>query len=172
MELYEIKNGLEKARLLLNELYISVDIEVLKREIEGLTVQTLDENFWNDQDHAKKIYDQLTEMKKVVDIYEELDHSLNELDETYEYVKETDDQDFKESLDQDYIDFEKKLEDFEKTLLFSEEYDHHNAILEIHPGAGGTESQDWAAMLMRMYQRYGDKQAWKVEVLALSLIHI
>lgn len=165
MELYEIKNGLEKARLLLNELFISIDIDALKREIEGLTVQTLEEHFWDDQDHAKKIYDQLNEMKKTVDAYEHLLDSLKDIEETYEYVKETDDQEFKEALDQDYDIFEKELEDFEKTLLFSEEYDHHNAILEIHPGAGGTESQDWAAMLMRMYQRYGDKKGWKIEVL-------
>ena len=55
MELYEIKNGLEKARSLLAELFISIDIEGLKREIEGLTVQTMDEHFWDDQEHAKKI---------------------------------------------------------------------------------------------------------------------
>ena len=54
MELYEIKNGLEKARLLLDELFISANIEVLKREIEGLTVQTMEETFWNDQNRAKK----------------------------------------------------------------------------------------------------------------------
>lgn len=165
MELYEIKNGLEKARLLLNELYISVDIEGLKREIEGLTIQTEDENFWDNQEYAKKTYDQLNEMKKTSDAYEQLFDSLNELEETYEYVKETEDQDFKEALDQDYDNFQNSLHDYEKTLLFSGEYDHHNVIVEIHPGAGGTESQDWAAMLMRMYQRYGDKKGFQVEVL-------
>lgn len=165
MELYEIKNGLEKARLLLNELFVSIDIDVLNREIEGLTVQTLDEHFWDDQDHAKKIYDQLTEMKKTTETYSHLQSLLKELEETYEYVKETDDQEFKEALDQDYETFQKELDEFEITLLFSEEYDHHNVILDIHPGAGGTESQDWAAMLMRMYQRYADKKGWKVEVL-------
>jgi len=165
MELYEVKNGLEKARLLLNELFVSIDIEALRREIEGLTIQTTDENFWNDQERAKKIYDQLNEMKKNVDAYEHLESSLQELEETYEYVKETDDADFKEALDQDYVVFDEELHEFEKVLLFSGDYDHHNAILEIHPGAGGTESQDWAAMLMRMYQRYGDKKNFKVEVL-------
>ncbi|WP_044600031.1 PCRF domain-containing protein, partial [Candidatus Stoquefichus massiliensis] len=165
MELYEIKNGLEKARSLLAELYESSDIAGLKREIEGLTVQTMDEHFWDDQDHAKKIYDQLNEMKKITDAYDQLKSSLDELDETFDYVKETEDDDFKVALDEDYDTFVKALNEFEKTLLFSGEYDHHNAILEIHPGAGGTESQDWAAMLMRMYQRYGDKKSFKVEVL-------
>ena len=165
MELYEMKNGLEKARSLLNELFISIDIDGLKREIEGLTVQTMDENFWNDQNHARKIYDQLNDMKKKVETYEQLVHDLNELVETYQYVKESDDSDFKALLDDDYQRFEKAMDEFEKTLLFSGEYDHHNALLEIHPGAGGTESQDWAAMLMRMYQRYADKKGWKIEVL-------
>lgn len=160
-----MKSGLEKARLLLNELYISADIDVLKREIEGLTVQTMDEHFWDDQNKAKQLYDKLNEMKKIADTYEEIDHLYEEVNETYEYVKETNDEDFYETLEEDYLTFHKKLEEFEKTLLFSEEYDHHNAILEIHPGAGGTESQDWAEMLMRMYQRYGDKKGYSIEVL-------
>ena len=165
MELYEIKNGLEKARLLLNELFVSIDIEALRREIEGLTIQTLAEDFWNDQDHARKIYDQLNEMKKNVETYERLESSYTELLETLELVKETGDSDFEEALALDYNVFQEELGEFEKVLLFSGEYDHHNVILEIHPGAGGTESQDWAAMLMRMYQRYGDKKGFKVEVL-------
>lgn len=165
MELYEVKNGLEKARLLLKELFVSIDIDALKREIEGLTIQTEDEHFWDNQDRAKKIYNQLNEMKKTVDAYDHLSNTFHGLDETYEYVKETEDEDFKEALDQDYEAFQKELEEFEKTLLFSGEYDKHQAILEIHPGAGGTESQDWAAMLMRMYQRYADKKGWKIEVL-------
>ena len=138
MELYEIKNGLGDARLLLDQLYVSANIEVLKREIEGLTVQTMDEHFWDDQAHATKVYAHLNEMKKVAD---------------------TDD-----SLEEDYIKFQKNLDEFEKTLLFDQEYDHSNAIVEIHPGAGGTESQDWAEMLMRMYIRYGEKKGWKVDV--------
>lgn len=165
MELYELKNGLEKARLLLQELYDSIDVESLEREIEGLTVKTLDEHFWDNQNQAKKIYDQLNEMKKQVDTYHELKISLDDLEEVYQYVKETDDQDFMKSLEEDYIVFQQKVDDFEKTLLFSEKYDHDNAILEIHPGAGGTESQDWASMLMRMYQRYADKKGYKIEVL-------
>ena len=165
MELYEIKNGLEKARLLLKELYISIDIDAYKREIEGLTVKTMDEHFWDNPDYARKTYDSLNAMKKTVDSYEELDNLLSELEETYDYLKVSDDVDFKEALDSDYLTFNEKMDLFEKAMLFSDEYDHHNAILEIHPGAGGTESQDWAAMLMRMYQRYGDKKGWKVEVL-------
>ncbi len=164
MELYEIKSGLEKARLLLDELYISANIEVLKREIEGLTIKTEEPSFWDNHSRATRIYNELTEMKNTVNSYESLKEKYDELEETYTFVKETGDNDFAESLETDYVQFEHDLDEFEKTLLFDEEYDHNNALLDIHPGAGGTESQDWASMLMRMYMRYGEKKGWKVEV--------
>ena len=105
MELYEIKNGLEDARLLLDQLYVSANIEVLKREIEGLTVQTMDEHFWDDQAHATKVYAHLNEMKKVADTDDSLEESYKELVEVYEYVKDTEDPDFMASLEEDYIKF-------------------------------------------------------------------
>ena len=109
MELYEIKNGLENARLLLDQLYVSANIDVLKREIEGLTVQTMDEHFWDDQARATKIYGRLNEMKKIADTDDSLEKSYKELMEVYDYVKETDDQDFMASLEEDYTKFHKEL---------------------------------------------------------------
>ncbi len=165
MELYEINSGLEKARSLLEELHQSANIDVKKREIEGLTVKTMDEHFWDDQKKATKIYNQLGEMKKVVENYEALTAALEELTEIYNYVKDNEeDEEFRTTLEEDYEQFEKDLAAFERTLLFTDEYDNSPAILEIHPGAGGTESQDWAEMLMRMYMRYGEKKGWKVSV--------
>ncbi|WP_041137819.1 peptide chain release factor 2 [Beduini massiliensis] len=164
MELYEIKNGLEKAHLLLEQLSQSLDVSTKEMEIESLTAQTLEEGFWNDPDHAKRIYDRLTGLKKAVDQYNALNHKLAELNETYELAKEGD-EDFTLILDEDYQQFEIELDAFEKDMLLSHEYDHLNAIVEIHPGAGGTESQDWAEMLFRMYTRFSNKADFKVEVL-------
>lgn len=104
-------------------------------------------------------------MKKITDEYENLCQSLNSLDETYTLVKETDDQEFQTILESDYQDFEQRMSEFEKILLLSGKYDSANAIVEIHPGAGGTESQDWAEMLYRMYQRYCSSKDFKIEVL-------
>ena len=126
MELYEIKNGLDKAHLLIDEYRKSAQIDEKLREIEGLSYQTMQDDFWDDPTKAKKIYDELNDMKKITDEYESLCQSLNSLDETYTLVKET---------------------------------------VEIHPGAGGTESQDWAEMLYRMYQRYCSSKDFKIEVL-------
>ena len=165
MELYEIKNGLSKAHLLIDEFYHSINIESYRREIEGLTVITEQEGFWDDANKAKITYDKLNQMKKIVDQYDTLNAMLKNLDETYELVKNTEDLEFKEILESDYLLFEKDLDEFEKMLLLSGEHDNLNAIVEIHPGAGGTESQDWAEMLFRMYQRYAQTKDWKVEVL-------
>lgn len=165
MELYEIKNGLAKAHLLINEFYQSIDIEAYRREIEGLTVITLQDGFWDDVNNAKVTYDKLNKMKKITDQYDLLETTLASLDETYELVKSTDDKEFGEILESDYLGFEKELSDFETMMLMSGEHDDLNAIVEIHPGAGGTESQDWAEMLFRMYQRYASNKGWKVEVL-------
>ncbi len=69
-------------------------------------------------------------------------------------------------LNEEYVETNKAFEDFEINVLLSNDYDHSNAILEIHPGAGGTESQDWAAMLFRMYQRYAQNNGYGFEVLS------
>lgn len=165
MELYEIKNGLTKAHLLMEEFYHSIDIESYRREIEGLTIVTEQDGFWDDANKAKITYDKLNKMKKIVDQFDLLKTTLDNLGETYDLVKNTDDQEFKEILESDYLTFEADLAEFEKMMLLSGEHDNLNAIIEIHPGAGGTESQDWAEMLFRMYQRYSAKKEWKIEVL-------
>jgi peptide chain release factor 2 len=113
MELYEIESGLGKARSLLKELHNSADIDVKKREIEGLTVKTMDEHFWDDQKKATKIYNELGGMKKVVEAYESLTKSLSDLEELYAYCKEDpEEEEFKATLDEDYAAFEKQLDDF------------------------------------------------------------
>ena len=165
MELYEIKNGLNKAHLLIEEFYRSIDIESYRREIEGLTIITEQDNFWDDANKAKITYDKLNKMKKIVDQYDILAATLNNLDETYELVKSSEEVEFLEILESDYLKFQEDLDKFEKMMLLSGEHDNLNAIVEIHPGAGGTESQDWAEMLFRMYQRYASRKDWKVEVL-------
>lgn len=165
MELYEIKNGLNKAHLLIEEFYRSIDIESYRREIEGLTIVTEQDNFWDDANKAKITYDKLNKMKKIVDQYDILAATLNNLDETYELVKSSEEVEFLEILESDYLKFQEDLDKFEKIMLLSGEHDNLNAIVEIHPGAGGTESQDWAEMLFRMYQRYASRKDWKVEVL-------
>ena len=119
------------------------DLSSKNKQIEEYDKQTLEPDFWQDQKKAQQVIRAKNALKDIVDRYEELMMIAEE----------------------EYMDMDKKFEDFEIQVLLSHEYDQNNAILEIHPGAGGTESCDWASMLYRMYTRYAEKHGFKVTVL-------
>lgn len=81
------------------------------------------------------------------------------------FLKEEPDADFQLSVESSIQEFKKDVNAFENELYLSGPYDHNNAIIDFHPGAGGTEAHDWASMLLRMYQRFADKHKFKVDVL-------
>lgn len=141
------------------------DLTEKRHKIEELNAATLEETFWQDSNHAQKVIRKLNALKEVVDSYDKLKSALTSLDETQELMKQDFDQDIYELMELDYQEMEKEFDDFEIQVLLSHEYDHSNAILELHPGAGGTESCDWADMLYRMYSRWADKKGFKVSVL-------
>jgi peptide chain release factor 2 len=95
----------------------------------------------------------------------ELNDSYENLELTYELVKEENDEELRAELEEEMLQLISRLSEFELQLLLSEEYDKNNAILELHPGAGGTESQDWGSMLLRMYTRWAEKKGFKVATL-------
>ena len=122
-------------------------------------------DFWNDQQKAQKVINESNALKDQVNQLNELNEAYENLDLTYELVKEENDEELKAELEEEITTLSQKMNDFELQLLLSEEYDSKNAILELHPGAGGTESQDWGSMLLRMYTRWGEKHGFKVETL-------
>lgn len=125
----------------------------------------MEESFWNDPQKAQVVIRQLNATKDVVDSYDALQKALSSLDETQELLKEDFDEEIFELFELEYQEMEKNFADFEIKVLLSHEYDHSSAILELHPGAGGTESCDWADMLYRMYSRWAEKHEFKVSVL-------
>ena len=141
------------------------DLAEKKHKVEELTSRTLEEDFWNDPQKAQQLIAQLNGLKDIVDCYEKLDAGLKSLEETHDILKEDFDEELFELLEMDYQEMETLFEDFELKMLLSHEYDHSSAILELHPGAGGTESCDWADMLYRMYSRWAEKKGYKVSVL-------
>lgn len=122
-------------------------------------------DFWNDQQTAQGVINETNVLKEIVGELAELNDSYENLDLTFELVKEESDEELQADLEEEIMVLSKKMNDFELQLLLSEEYDSKNAILELHPGAGGTESQDWGSMLLRMYTRWGEKRGFKVETL-------
>lgn len=125
----------------------------------------MEDSFWSDAEHAQNVIRQLNAIKDVVDAYDKLKASMDSLEETYAMLKEEIDADIFQLFEEEYQEMTVAFDDFEIKVLLSHEYDHSSAILEIHPGAGGTESCDWAEMLYRMYSRWAAKKGFKVSVL-------
>lgn len=141
------------------------DLTEKKHKIDELTSLTLEEDFWSNPQHAQHVIQQLNGYRDVVDSYEKLQDSLTSLEETHTVVNDEYDDELFELLEMDYQEMQQQFESFELKMLLSHEYDHSNAILELHPGAGGTESCDWADMLYRMYSRWAEKKGYKITVL-------
>lgn len=120
-------------------------------------------DFWNDNVAAQKTSQELNELKNTYNNFHQMIELLEESEILQDFLAEDDS--VRDELVEKLSELDKLMSNYEMTLLLSEPYDHNNAILEIHPGSGGTEAQDWGEMLMRMYMRYGNAHGYKVETL-------
>jgi peptide chain release factor 2 len=121
-------------------------------------------DFWEDNERAQKIIGELNAIKQVVEEFGAMNSQYEDLELTRELAEDEDDDAMAAELTSGVAALLKQLEDYELQLLLNQPYDRLNAFLELHPGAGGTESQDWADMLLRMYRRWAEKRDFKVEV--------
>jgi peptide chain release factor 2 len=121
------------------------------------------EHFWSDQRQAKKVIDRLNENKMLLSSRAKIIESHAFLKDLFTLL-ETDDS-LTSEFQKDLNALKKEVKDVQQLIYFSGEFDALNAVLEIHPGAGGTESHDWADMLYRMYVRYAESQSFKVQIL-------
>ena len=144
---------------------ILFDLVSLENKINDLEKLQAADDFWNDSKKAQNIIKEANISKNLLNTYKENDKSLNDLSNSLDELSKNPDPDFLELVNEEYEEAQEKFADFEMAVLLSNDYDHANAILEIHPGAGGTESQDWASMLFRMYQRYAQKNGYGFEVI-------
>ncbi|MFC5401714.1 peptide chain release factor 2 [Cohnella soli] len=160
-----VKQDLRESAKRLQQLRGSLDLDLKKEQIENYEVKMSDPNFWDDNDKAQAIIGEMNAIKSVVDQYEALANELKDLEEMLEIL----DEEFDEEMAVEWTDSVKalvaKVDGFELQLLLNQPYDKLDAILELHPGAGGTESQDWASMLYRMYTRWAEKRGFKVELI-------
>lgn len=141
------------------------DLAHLEEEIAALENRMSQDDFWNDNNAAQQVIAQLNEYKKSYDTFHHLQEQLEEINAIYDMLKTDFDQEYMAELEQLVTTLQNDLEQYEIAMLLNGDHDKNNAILEIHPGAGGTESQDWGSMLMRMYMRWADKQGFSVETL-------
>lgn len=165
MELYEMKQSLSKNQNKLKSMGISLDLDSKRKQIEENNQKMQEADFWNDQKAAQKLIKNNNQMKQLVDSYDELTGILSDLNDSVNELSSTFDEDMNELVQEEFLEASKKFEEFEIQVLLSGPYDNHNAILEIHPGAGGTEAMDWAGMLYRMYMRYCERRGFKITLL-------
>ncbi|MFD1038872.1 peptide chain release factor 2 [Virgibacillus byunsanensis] len=165
MELVEIKHELDKMKTRIEDFRGSLDLDTKKERIGELEGQMTYPDFWDNQDTAQKVINETNSLKEYVETFEDLEEQLENLEVSYELVREENDKELFDELETEIVNLRKKINEFELQMLLSEPYDANNAILELHPGAGGTESQDWASMLLRMYQRFAESKGFTVETL-------
>lgn len=125
----------------------------------------MDNAFWNDTERAQKVLQELKGYKDTVEQYEKLCGLLEDITVLMEMANESEDQELAEEAQSETKQFIERYDKMLVSTLLDGEYDRNNAILELHPGAGGTESCDWAEMLLRMYTRWADKRGYKVQIL-------
>ncbi|MFJ8514648.1 peptide chain release factor 2 [Lysinibacillus xylanilyticus] len=163
IELADVRNALDTSAKKLADFRGSLDLENKEARIQELDEMMLEPGFWDDQQGAQVIINESNGLKATVNEYKDLLEIYENLDMTLELLREEPDEELQEELGNELVEFQQKMGDFELQLLLSGPYDQNNAILELHPGAGGTESQDWGSMLLRMYTRWAEKRGFKVE---------
>jgi peptide chain release factor 2 len=121
--------------------------------------------FWNDSQKAQVVLKEISELKKWSERWQNLDQEVEELSLLKNMAEEEEDAQATGEVNADLLELKKKLDDFEFLTVLSGEDDSKNALLAIHSGAGGTESQDWAQMLLRMYNRWVERRGFKCEII-------
>ena len=162
--LEEAKRKLIDMRGDVKELGNALRIVDLKAKVAELSAQTLDPNFWSNPDQANKITQEIKQSQDTIEDYEKLCSKLEDAIALAEMAIEENDDSFVDEVQNELAEIEATAEKERIAVLLCEEYDKNNAIVSFHPGAGGTEAQDWAQMLYRMITRYAEKSGFKVKL--------
>lgn len=144
---------------------ILFDLASLEEKSKKLEKTIGEEGFWSNQRQAQKIIDRFNSLNDKINRYKLLSKAILDVDDTYELLKSDYDEDLHQALSDEVIKLKKEFSTYSTEVLLVGEYDNSNAIIDIHPGAGGTESQDWAEMLYRMYIRYSEAHGFKVQLI-------
>ena len=144
------------------------DIPKLEEEISRLEQASARPGFWDDHQAAQRTMRRLSEAREQVETWRGLEANARELAELLELAQEESDEELARAVTEDVAALAARLDDMELSLALSGEYDRRDAILAIHAGAGGTDSQDWAEMLLRMYLRWADRRGYTASILDLT----
>jgi peptide chain release factor 2 len=144
------------------------DFDQRKEELEEVNRELEQPGVWDDPENAQKLGKERSRLEKIVVTIEDLDTGLNDAEELLEMSVEENDEDGINSIVEDLRQLESEVVDLEFRRMFSGEMDACNAFVDIQSGSGGTEAQDWAEMLLRMYLRWGESHGFKTELMEAS----
>jgi peptide chain release factor 2 len=156
---------LDALRLKINEAWALLHLDVIEARVQTLEQASAQANFWEDPEKARRELQELAEAKKELGSWRDLRISAMELDEMLRLVMEEKDESLSQEVEARLSILEAQYQKMEFALLFSGKHDASNAIMAIHAGAGGTDAQDWAEMLLRLFFRYAEQKGWNVRLL-------
>ena len=149
----------------MEELADVLNIKAAKDRVAELNAETSKDGFWDDLENSQKVLQETKSLERKIEKFKQLSDNLEDIITLIELSIEEDDESSVEEIKAESEAFKAKLEDEKLSTLLTGEYDNSNAILTFHAGAGGTEAQDWAEMLYRMYNRWAERHEFKVELL-------
>ncbi|MFW5780178.1 MAG: peptide chain release factor 2 [Bacillota bacterium] len=165
IDFYNHRQLLNKLKDELKTIEEAFDIEKKKKELKELLQKQTQEGFWEDIETAQKVNKKITYHQKKIKKVQELNSRVEELFQMLELIEEMQDENEARQVDKDLKELEKEIDNLRIEALLKGKYDSCDAILTLHAGAGGTEAQDWAEMLYRMYTRYSERKGYQVKVL-------
>ncbi|MCD7734854.1 MAG: peptide chain release factor 2 [Clostridiales bacterium] len=161
----EYKVKLNNLQPVLDKLGKSLNLESAAEELEMLQAQATSDGFWDDMAKAQKVSARIKVLQDKLEDQRRRQGQLEDLLVLCEMGQEEDDDSMVEELEEGFAQLEQNLESARMQTLFTGEYDSSNAIITFHAGAGGTEAQDWAQMLFRMYVRWGERHGFTVKTM-------
>ncbi|MBQ8960404.1 MAG: peptide chain release factor 2 [Ruminococcus sp.] len=161
----ELKVEMAGYRKEMEELADVLRIKQAQERVAQLGEETAKDGFWDDLENSQKVLQESKALERKIDKFNKLNNSLEDLITLIELSIEEEDESSVDEIKAEADDFKKKLEEEKLATLLTGEYDNSNAILTFHAGAGGTEAQDWAEMLYRMYNHWAERHDFKVELL-------
>jgi peptide chain release factor 2 len=143
------------------------DLELLKKELQSLQEQTDSEDVWNNQEKAKLLFKQKNIVQEKIELFEDLEKRLGDCTDLAKMAWDEKDEQLLDEMERELESLAEEAERVKIELFFSGESDSSNCFIDINAGAGGTESHDWASMMMRMYLRFAEKLRAKAEVVSI-----
>ncbi len=165
MDAYEYSEMLKNLTAKMDNITNIVKPDTLRARLGEIETMQQDPAFWSDAENAGKVSQEKTRLERILSVYDAAYDALSDAQEYFDLARSERDDETLEMLYDDAASLDEHIKALEVQMMLSGEHDSANAIVTIHPGAGGTESQDWASMLYRMYLRWAERHGFKVETL-------